>query len=708
MSRISTLASNTLLLNQTLRTQQNLFDRQVSVSSEKKSQTYSGIHDDSRRLVNVENQRDLLQRFISSNEQQDVQLELKTTAIAGIESTLKLVKDKLHDFTAANPKDANQVADLQQAAFGALKSLQGYLNTEIDGKFLFAGSRVSTKPVDLGLTTLAAFQAKYDGATVTYPTTRDAHLDTLSISQNNTSEKNNWLQFEERNATSGLSRITGTSGEFANLAAGSTIVVSGTGGINDGTYTVSAVGNSGSTLDLVTEQFTTAAASTGTISYQDPNNDALTVSVSDSLTFTNNNGATADTLTYVGTTLDSLTVGTAITISGTATAANNSRYTISAIDTTTNTISITPKRLIDQGLQSLSFTALGNLSLVEGGTAADSLVAPAGTFRDANGVNLVPGTQVTVAGTSVAANNTTYTIASVSTDGSTATLITTDDVVADPNQNGTVQSVHPAGTEYFKFTAVTNMSFLDNTPSADTISAPLGTFRDSAGNNLVAGVQLTIAGTGSANDGSTFTIASVSADGSTVTLETTDAATTAAGVSGTATAVTSAGAISVGTFYQGDQLTASHRVDENRSFTLDLNATNPAFEKAMRAFATIIQGVFGEEGGLDQNYDRVSKALALIDGALTRAPTNTAPYGTTELSGSIEQANIDLGFNRVLISDTNALNKKFIGFLDTSVSDIENADLTETLTKLLDDQRALEVSFQAYARVRQLSLTKFL
>ena len=43
MTRISSLAANTLLVKQIFRTQQRVFDQQVQVASEKKSQDYTGI-----------------------------------------------------------------------------------------------------------------------------------------------------------------------------------------------------------------------------------------------------------------------------------------------------------------------------------------------------------------------------------------------------------------------------------------------------------------------------------------------------------------------------------------------------------------------------------------------------------------------------------------------------------------------------------------
>ena len=49
-----------------------------------------------------------------------------------------------------------------------------------------------------------------------------------------------------------------------------------------------------------------------------------------------------------------------------------------------------------------------------------------------------------------------------------------------------------------------------------------------------------------------------------------------------------------------------------------------------------------------------------------------------------------------------------IGYYDAEVANLENTDMTETITRLLDDKRALEASFETYARVRQLSLIEYL
>ena len=79
MSRISTQAANTVLLSRIFETQQSVFQREIQATSEKKSQDYLGIARDSRRLINIENTRTQLQRYVRNNEQVDVRLEITET-----------------------------------------------------------------------------------------------------------------------------------------------------------------------------------------------------------------------------------------------------------------------------------------------------------------------------------------------------------------------------------------------------------------------------------------------------------------------------------------------------------------------------------------------------------------------------------------------------------------------------------------------------
>ena len=168
-----------------------------------------------------------------------------------------------------------------------------------------------------------------------------------------------------------------------------------------------------------------------------------------------------------------------------------------------------------------------------------------------------------------------------------------------------------------------------------------------------------------------------------------------------------AGTITADPWYSGDTITTTHRTSDLRSFENDLTAVSPAFEKAIRGMMLILQGKYGTSGGLDENSERISQAKYLVEASLEFTVSGTAPFGT-ELEGSIEQVQQDIGFNQVLLNTQNKLHTDFIGFIDTSVADIENADPLETITRLLDDTRSLEASYQVFSRVRQLSLTNFL
>jgi len=431
MNRIANLASTNALVSRLLETRSRLNTLQIQAATEKVSQTYQGIARDSQRLVTLENTRDMLTNFVASNESVDLRLKTTDSVIAGIRQTIIDFREALFDYEAGSLDEEQRVKDVQNAAFRALTDMGVYLNSDVDGRFMFAGSRVTTQPVDFGLTTLTDFQTRYDGEATAYPPTRAAHVET-------------------------------------NLAL--------------------------------------SAADLG----------GLTMSGTDTLT-----AATAGSLSAIP-------VGAVITIA-----------------------------------------------------------------NSANG------------------NDGTYTV--VSNDG-------------------------------------TNL----------TISGPL----------TIGASTINVANT--VNNGA-------------------DATAT----------------ISVSGYYKGDTASQSQRVDQNRSFTLDLNAIDPAFEKAIRAMGLIAQGVFGTNGGLDNNPERLEQALYLTNSSLDVTNMGAAPFGA-EAKRTITQVQQDVGFQRLLIDQTNKQHQTLIGYFDQRIIDIENVDTTEIVARLLDESRALELAYQAIARIQQLSLGGFL
>ncbi len=218
--------------------------------------------------------------------------------------------------------------------------------------------------------------------------------------------------------------------------------------------------------------------------------------------------------------------------------------------------------------------------------------------------------------------------------------------------------------------------------------------------NLPVGSQITISGNASSTNNGTFTVAANTGTVITVGVSDTLAADGPAAVS-TLVANTS--------YYSGDSNSTVHKVAKGRELTYDINAIDPAFEKTIRAMSIIAQGAFGTAGGLDQtaNQSRVDDAYYLLSSAFDSSSTGTAPYAT-EKTSNISALSMDNYYDRVLIDLTKTSNLQMIGFLEQRVADVENVDPLEAITRMLDDQRALEASYQAMARARSLSLNNFL
>ena len=99
--------------------------------------------------------------------------------------------------------------------------------------------------------------------------------------------------------------------------------------------------------------------------------------------------------------------------------------------------------------------------------------------------------------------------------------------------------------------------------------------------------------------------------------------------------------------------------------------------------------------------------LYLLEVSLTPTIPANPPYGT-ETAGNIEQLQRDTGFDRVLLEQTNKHHEALIGFFDARISETENVDKLDAIIRLLDDSRALETSYRALARIRELQLADFL
>ena len=260
------------------------------------------------------------------------------------------------------------------------------------------------------------------------------------------------------------------------------------------------------------------------------------------------------------------------------------------------------------------------------------------------------------------------------------------------------------GTPFFNYPSANNeMTFTQNVlPVLDTIStATLGAF-----DTVQAGMSIVI--TGSTGNNTTYTISSVSDDGTTITLNEPLLAAAAPDANIVNFEVLQApGTIRVLNYYDGDELTVDHRLDTTRGFTIDINAIDPAFEKAIRAMGIIAQGQYGTTGGLENNRQLFDDAKFLLNHSLTGRSIGPAPYGSEEIS-SIESVSTLTAFKRITIQQTTQFHRETIVYSENRIAERENIDRNEAITKLLSETNALEVAYQTIARVEKLSLVNYM
>jgi flagellar hook-associated protein 3 FlgL len=144
MTRVANFAQNERNLAYILNTQSRLYDGQVQVSSGKKSVQYSGVAQDTRRLLNIEASHTRTSQYIENNNLVEQRLQIMETNVAQIFDIASDFKTLL-----VNALNADNSADLAMPtqAQSMLDELTGLLNVEYDGRYLFSGTRTTTAPV---------------------------------------------------------------------------------------------------------------------------------------------------------------------------------------------------------------------------------------------------------------------------------------------------------------------------------------------------------------------------------------------------------------------------------------------------------------------------------------------------------------------------------------------------------------------------------
>ena len=140
------------------------------------------------------------------------------------------------------------------------------------------------------------------------------------------------------------------------------------------------------------------------------------------------------------------------------------------------------------------------------------------------------------------------------------------------------------------------------------------------------------------------------------------------------------------TYYDGDTVELTTRVDENTTISYGMTADRQGFQQAIGALKAAI------EGAETQNRGLLESALGLANDAIQ----TLAGYRT------------EIGSDLQTMERADLRNSDFITYIEGVISDIENVNVPATVTQLASNQTLLEASFLTLARVNSLSLVDFL
>ncbi len=460
MTRVPTTATYNLYMSQMSKQKAAMTDISYQAATGNRYDSYDKYGLSTYRLLSLQNERAVTNKYLETNSITQVVLEAQQTSVNGIRSALTDVRSQVREFFAndlaamsENPTEEELLAlqNVQEAAFEAMSLIAYYLNTQVDGNYVFGGGKTTTPPVDFPYTTLEEFQAVYDGDVLTYPNSYSASLSQMSTSADVLGGVTIKQEFQtldpkvvvyhgspanEMTFDSATNSLSADPDTFLGIQPGDQVIVQGTGG-NDQTLTVQSVSEDGSTLTFAE----TVADETIT--------DSSAVSITKgswvfSSTEDLSTGITTNALTGRPGSFSELKEGEKLLINGTG--SNNGYLTIKEISDDGSTITfeenvvnetIGVEKLTDgtvniqQSTQTGTITAEKNVGIVietidcpqslTVNTADNTVTGPAGTFS-----NLKGGQTVTI--TDSAGNEYALYVKSVSPDGSTLDISTSTPV----------------------------------------------------------------------------------------------------------------------------------------------------------------------------------------------------------------------------------------------------------------------------------------
>lgn len=146
VSRVATYTNHTLLSDLAIRNAARVTDLQNQASSGYKSRNYAGIADSTQRLLNLEGEYTRTEQYLRNTTQTKLRLQSMESAVDGMITIATNMKSLL--IQAASAQQGDDI-NIRAQATKAMEQITGLLNTNLDGRYLFAGGRSEEPAVDI-------------------------------------------------------------------------------------------------------------------------------------------------------------------------------------------------------------------------------------------------------------------------------------------------------------------------------------------------------------------------------------------------------------------------------------------------------------------------------------------------------------------------------------------------------------------------------
>ena len=161
VTRAGTLQTQSFILDQITKNNAKYVQTTEQITTGQKTQRYSGIADQSALTVNLANSEDVLTQYIKSAETTNSRIASQHNSVSTILDVLSDFRSKLLQAMTVEQGDDGRI-DI--VAEGYLKQVEGALNADLGGVYLFGGVRNDRPPVDLSDPVKNAAGTYYTGA----------------------------------------------------------------------------------------------------------------------------------------------------------------------------------------------------------------------------------------------------------------------------------------------------------------------------------------------------------------------------------------------------------------------------------------------------------------------------------------------------------------------------------------------------------------